>query len=368
MGRFILLVIVAILAVGCSSAAPTSVPVSTAVVAPTIPAPTLDVSATVEVAVEATREVDRMLRTASGDSRGPTATPVSEALLVPTPDPFVVAPGEIEGAVDQFIDCFHGDAGFRAALLAGMEADLAGSGLTSEEVESFVEELFSDRESFLFFVEEDPNFAVALVAMGEGLHEFCAQDPSGSVSATDSLVVAPGEFLESMAGLYDCMQENETLLAIFLLQFKSWLTAEGVSPAVADALAEAFTDDREVFLELVRLGSQQSPGQVSDVTSLNDFVDALCSGSSGSGRDLGMTDSEATVLLGDLYDCAVSRGDEARSRFMDGFGGPNASEFFETLMSDRDSFVEFMLAVGRLDPELAVWFAELEGLLDAGCP
>ena len=346
----------------------------------TAPSPTVDVAATVNAAVEATRAVDRSVQaTVEAQAEAtraanptatpfPTATPVVMTEFVSTPEPFIVAPGEIEESLDRFLDCFHGDPGFRAVLLTGMGTGLAGSGLTAEEIESLGwEELFSDRESFLSSAESDPDFAVMLAAMGEIIDEFCVQGPSGPAGAVDHPVVAPGEFLESMAGLYDGMQENETLWAIFLLGFRSELTAEGVSPVVVDALAETIMQDWEVFLEFVRLGVEQDLGQVSDVAFLDEFVAVFCGGSPGPGHDLGMTDSKARALLGELFDCAVSREDGIRRAFMSGFGEPYAAEIFEALISDRESFVEFMLALVRLDPEAAFRFAELEKLLDDGC-
>ena len=375
MGIFVPLVIVVILAVGCSgsSTPPTPIPVSEPLLAPTVqapstaPSPTPDVSATVEAAVQATREVDRMLRIASGASAVPTATPVVMTLLVPTPEPFVVAPGEVEEAVDQFIDCFHGDAGFRAALLAGMEADLAGSGMSQEEIEFLVEELLSDREGLLSFAEEEPDAAVALVAMG-GIDDVCTQDASGPVGTTGLPSAVSDEFLESMVGLYDCMQENEALRAVFLLWFKSGLTGEGASPVVADALMEAIMRDREVFLEVVSLGAEQDSGQMSAEVPLSEFVDALCGGSSGSGHDLGMTDSEARALLGDFFDCAVLKEGEILAELVSEFGESFGNGLFDALISDRESFVEFVLTWGRLDQGAAASFAEWRGLIDAGCP
>ncbi len=111
---FLTLALVSILAVACAGAAPAYTP-----------QPTVDVGATVDAAVEATRAVERRARATSEaqaeatraavptETPVPTATPVSMTLLVPTPEPFVVAPGEVEESVDKLYDCLQEDAVFR---------------------------------------------------------------------------------------------------------------------------------------------------------------------------------------------------------------------------------------------------------------
>ena len=109
---FVPLVFLVVLMLGCSGAAPTA-----------LPAPTVDVSATVEAAVEATRAVDRSV-SATLEARAdatraavPTATPVVMTIYAPTPEPYVAAPGSIEQGIEELHTCLQESDEFRAVFL-----------------------------------------------------------------------------------------------------------------------------------------------------------------------------------------------------------------------------------------------------------
>ena len=88
--------LVSILTVACSGAAPTYTPV-----------PTVNVAATVESAIEATRSVEREVR-ATEDALAEatraaelTATPVVTTVFVPTPEPYVAGARACPGSGSQ---------------------------------------------------------------------------------------------------------------------------------------------------------------------------------------------------------------------------------------------------------------------------
>ena len=100
-----------------------------------VPPPTVDVDATVEARVGATREADlataearaEAIRAAAPtDTPVPTSTPVPVSTdtpvstLVPTPEPYVVAPGSVERGVDVLYACLREHAEFRALFVSGI--------------------------------------------------------------------------------------------------------------------------------------------------------------------------------------------------------------------------------------------------------
>ena len=359
---FVPLVFVIVLILGCSGAA-------------------VDVGATVDAAVEATRAVDRSV-SATSEARAavptatwvPTATPVVMTLLVPTPEPFVVAPGDVEESVDRMYDCIQEDEVVRGAFLAGVRPELAESGLSPKEVDSFVEELLGDRDAFLDLylssAEEDPDQAVMLAALGEVLDEFCGEGSPGYVRAPEPLVVAPVDFEESLGEFYDCMQENEALWGMYLLGFRSELADAGFSQDFIDTMEEAFLEDRDLFLELVLPVFEGDPvyAKALSDSNIHDFADRLCGDeSSASVLQLELSHPEAEDLLGEFFDCWSSREGEVRESILSGALDPGDAEMFESLFSDRESYLELMLLAVSLNPEAGNQLAELNGILDAGC-
>ena len=376
MGRFVLLAFAVIL-VGCSNSAPVPVTAPAVFVTPTLPASDPDVSATVEAAVEATRAADRMLRTASGAIPGstvPTETPVPMTLLIPTPEPFVVAPGQIEGVVDKLYDCIQEDEAFRNAVLSVYRADLAGSGVSKGGVEFFEDEIFGKRENFLdlvlFEAREDPDYAVLLASMHGMMDGFCDEGTADSFGTSEPLVVSSADVEASLGRLYDCMQENRVLKSIYLSQSRASLVDAGFSQALVDTFEEVFMEDRENFIEFVGTAIEQIPGNSASLAPLNKLVDALCGGDlSGTVHDLGMSDSDARDLVGDLFDCVIQK-QSVRESFLSEFSefsGTDYEEIVDLLFSDRKSFIDFFLAGMRQDPDVAVQLAELDELLRDGC-
>ena len=62
-------------------------------------------------------------------------------LLVPTPEAFVVAPGDVEESVGRLYDCLQGDQELRSSMLPGMKSNLSESRWSREEIDF----LFEDR-------------------------------------------------------------------------------------------------------------------------------------------------------------------------------------------------------------------------------
>ena len=133
--RWLLLMFLGFFSVGCSTGALTNTPV-----------PTVDVAATVESAVEATRVAERAVN-ATEDAREeatreatPTATPVVMTIYVPTPEPYVAAPGSIEKGVEEFYLCLKENERFRSFYLSGMEQAGLSSDSTGNLTDSFLTE------------------------------------------------------------------------------------------------------------------------------------------------------------------------------------------------------------------------------------
>ena len=363
---FVPLVFVVVLILGCSGAAPTALPAST-----------VDVSATVEAAVEATRAVDRSV-SATSEARAavpsatpvPTATPVVMTLLVPTPEAFVVAPGDVEESVGRLYDCLQGDQELRSSMLPGMKSNLSESGWSREEIDF----LFEDRETFLDLflstAEESPDFAVMAAAWGKVLDEFCGESPLGSVRTPEPLVVAQVDLEETLGEFYDCMQENEALRSMYFLGFRSDLSDAGFSQNFIDTMEGAFLEDRDLFLEFVLPVFKGDPTYAKALSDSNirDFTNDLCGDEpSASVRQFAVSHPEAEDLLGELFDCWSSLEGEAREAILSAAFEPGDVEIVESLFSDRESFLELTLLGVSLNPEAGDQLVELDEILDGGC-
>ena len=363
---FVPLIFVVVLILGCSGAASTPAPNTS-----------VDVSATVEAAVEATRAVDRNVL-ATSEARAavpaatpvPTATPVVMTLLVPTPEAFVVAPGDVEESVGRLYDCLQGDQELRSSMLPGMKSNLSESGWSREEIDF----LFEDRETFLDFflsvAEENPDYAVMLSALGEVMDEICDDELPGSASTLERRVAAPVDLEETLGEFYDCMQENEALRSVYFLGFRSDLSDAGFSQNFIDAMEGAFFEDRDLFLEFVLPVFKGDPAYAKALSDSNirDFTNDLCGDEpSASVRQFAVSHPEAEGLLGKLFDCWSSLEGEAREAILSAAFEPGDVEIVESLFSDRESFLELTLLGFSLDPEVGDQLAKLDEILDGVC-
>lgn len=317
---FLTLALVSILAVACAGAAPAYTP-----------QPTVDVGTTVDAAVEATRAVERRARATSEaqaeatraavptETPVPTATPVSMTLLVPTPEPFVVAPGEIEESVDKLYDCLQEDAVFRDVFFSGIRAGLAESGVSPEVIDSLGKEILGDRETFLDFLLPvavgDPDYAVMLAVIGGMMNEVCADYSSLSVASEDALTYWVIDYDTALSAL----KAEEKYL--------------------------------QTQIEELRREPDAGEGDAESVFHVH-----------GSR----MRDLTHGALLGELFDCYHLSQDvrelmDSHARASLGIHRPYP------FLSDRGGFIMVLRAFARQDPDGADRFAALDLALDAMC-
>lgn len=313
--RWFLLLLVGILSVGCSTTAPTNTT-----------SPTVDVAATVDVAVEATRDVERAVE-ATLDARPeatPTHTPVPTATLVvmntlvPTPEPYVAAPGSVERGLGELYDCVASDEIFRDLFLASVS-------LGDESVDWLFREMLEDRDLFVLgmmqVANEDPAFAVLLSAFSEMEGGSC-----GPEGADSSPVV-------------------EDTLGFWVAAYKGgW---EGVV-----ALMEAELEDLEAESERAEASLRKGvPFSLIEKS----YEDAL-----------GMGVVEADALLGELFDCYGS--DPDVREIMDSHVPDGSSDhYFPSVMRDRDMFVLVSRTYARQEDDGAERLVDLDFALEAMC-
>ena len=244
--------------------------------------PAVDLAATVEAAVEATRSAEREIRTPVPTAMPvstatlfptatpePTATPVPMATHVPTPEPYVASPGSLEAGAARMSRCFR-DENFRAFI---MQMIVASGDVTLEEADAFVSFLSHEEFWELYLsegTEDDPAFAQMLSLYGEIPDEVCSSEfhPGGAVAAAPegSVGVAStgGEMAESAGELFDCLQVNEELARVF------WKSAGDVG---TPAFVEGLRSDRQLFVDFVVAGAVIGELDLSEVRSQ---VDRAC--------------------------------------------------------------------------------------------
>ena len=83
-------------------------------------------------------------------------------------------------------------------------------------------------------------------------------------------------------------------------------------------------------------------------------------------HDLGMSDAEAEALVGEYFDCYQSDFD-VRALIESSSTDDSEAALWESLMSNRDLFIEAVLAGVRQDPEAAEALEALRFALDAMC-
>lgn len=263
--RWFLLLLVGILLVGCSTAAPTYTT-----------APTVDVAATVDAAVEATRVVERAVE-ATVDARVeatkaapthtpvPTPTPVVMTVFVPTPKPYVSAPGSIEHGIDELYSCLTENEEFRALYSASM----GQAGFSSDSTVSLADPFLGDKDLFveamLQVAEEDSEYASMLSLVGGMAGEFCeVMDP---VLAGDSGINS-AEAEVVLGGLYDCLHENE--------EFLDFLLNSQEDEDTRALLSLFLSSDRELFIGLLLAGAREDPEVAEGLLQIEALVAAAC--------------------------------------------------------------------------------------------
>ena len=258
MRRFLLL-LVGVLFVGCSTSVPTNTP-----------APTVDVAATVESAVEATRVADRAVN-ATEDTReeatreaAPVATLVVMTIYVPTPEPYVAAPGTIERGIEELHACLQESREFRSLFVAGIEQE----GLSREAADDFARAMLEDEEFFteamLDAAEEDPEYASLVSLLGGMAGELC------------SPVVPPPDYDLEMSD-----SELEVLLGEFFDCYHSDSEVRSLMEAVAgDETGFGFfgsmMSDRDLFMEVFLLGARQDPDGAEYLAVFDALLEAMC--------------------------------------------------------------------------------------------
>ena len=188
--------------------------------------PAVDLAATVEAAVEATRSAEREIRTPVPTAipvstatlfptatPEPTTTPVPMATYVPTPEPYVAAPGSVERGIEELYACLQESEEFRAAYLVEMEQ----SGLSRELADSLTSLLLEDEELFTYIIiavaEQDSKFASKLSLDASTLGGIC--DRMAQVS-THGLSMSDSDAEALLGEVFDCYSSDSVL--------KSWWT------------------------------------------------------------------------------------------------------------------------------------------------
>ena len=255
---FVPLAFLVILMLGCSGAAPTA-----------LPAPTVDVSATVEAAVEATRAVDRSVsatleaRAESTRAAVPTATPVVMTIYAPTPEPYVAAPGSIEQGIEELHTCLQESDEFRAVFFSMIEE----SGVSRDSAEALGGVLLEDKDLFveaaLLEAEEDPEYASMLSLLGGMAGDLCS--PVAQVSPHD-LGMSDADAEALLGEVYDCYHSDP--------DFQTLMTSSEDNRGIR--VIELVTSDRDLFVGIMLLGAQEDPESAEALGGLDSLVDSMC--------------------------------------------------------------------------------------------
>ena len=168
-------------------------------------------------------------------------------------------------------------------------------------------------------------------------------------------VAPPGSMEQGIEEMHRCLQESEEFRALFV----AGIEQEGLSREAADDYAQAMLEDEEFFAEAMLEAADVDPAYASMLALSGELAGELCGPVvQPHGQDLGASDSEVEVLLGEFFDCYHS--DPEIQAFMEAsFKGDTGAGFFDALMSNRELFVGSVLAGVRQDPNAA---ADIEGL------
>ena len=260
---FVPLVFVVVLILGCSGAAPTA-----------LPSPTVDVSATVETAVEATRTVDRSV-SATSEARAeatrvaaPTATPVVMTIYAPTPEPYVAAPGDIEQGIEELHACLQKSDEFRALFFSMIEE----CGVSRDSAEDLGNVLIEDKELFveaaLLEAEEDPEYASMLSLLGGMAGELCGLGVvAGAEVPLYDLGMSDADAKVLLGELFDCQESDPDVRALLM-------SSAGDDPE--GLLAESLMSNRELFVTASLIGARQDPDVAEMLESLDLLLEPVC--------------------------------------------------------------------------------------------
>ena len=237
--------------------------------------PAVDLAATVEAAVEATRSAEREVRTpvpttmlVSTATPLPTVPPEPTATLIPTPEPHVASPGSVEVGLSEISRCFRAEY-FRTFVAQIMAAS---GDMALEEAEAVVSLLGHEEFWELHLAEGtegDPLVAHMLSLSGEIPYELCPsefQSEDTAAAPEDSVGVgsAGGEMAEFAGELFDCLQVSEELARVF------WRFAGDVG---TPAFVEGLRSDRQLFVDFFVAGAVFGGLDLSEVRS---DVDRAC--------------------------------------------------------------------------------------------
>ena len=260
---FVPLVFIVVLILGCSGTAPTA-----------IPAPTVDVSATVDAAVEATRAVDRSV-SATVEARveatrvaAPTVTPVVMTIYAPTPEPYVAAPGDIEQGIEEMYTCLQESDEFRTLFLTGIEQ----AGLSRDSASDFADLFLEDKELFVKVMlqgaEEDPEYASMMSLLGGKAGDLCGPGVvAGAEVPLYDLGMSDADAEALLGEVYDCYNSDPDVRALMMASVEDDLEGR---------LFESLMSNRELFVTASLVGSRQDPDVAVALEDLDLLLDAVC--------------------------------------------------------------------------------------------
>ena len=239
----------------------------------TVPQPSVDIGATVDAAVEATRLAERESWTPGPTATlVPTPTPMPTATLIPTPEPYVASPGSVEAGTERISRCLRENEGYREL---SVEILVASRDVTREEAEAYVTLMANEEFLKLAIVgaaEDDPQLVHMVSLWGEISDEVCSSEfrSSGSErrgpAASGDAGLANGNVAELAGDLYDCLQMDEEFGHAF------WEYAEGWGNP---ALVESLRSDRQLFIDLMVLAAVSEGFEFSEFRS---GLEENCSG------------------------------------------------------------------------------------------
>ena len=215
----------------------------------------------------------------------PTSTPVPVSTdnpvstLVPTPEPYVVAPGSVERGVDVLYACLREHAEFRALFVSGIES----SGFSRDSAEGLVDLFVNDKdlfvEMYLGVAAEDPETASFLSLysmMEEELEELCGDlglEPAGArglePDRVQDLGMSEAEARAVLESFYDCLNSGEKVKSYFLSQLESNALGE-------QFYSEVLSMDRDLFVSVMLAAAKQDPDSAEVLSGSDDLVEALC--------------------------------------------------------------------------------------------
>ena len=243
------------------------------------PSPT----ATVEARVSATREADLATLVAHAEASMasaptatavpaptpvPTATPVVMTVYVPTPEPYVAAPGSVEQGVEALYMCLHENDEYRALYVSIIEQ----SGLDGDSASDYVDSLLADKDLFiqmwLEMAVEDPEGASMLSLLGTMEDELCG-DMGLESDGIQDLGMSDAEARVAVEAFYDCLNSDEEVRSFFLSQVEG----EGLD---REFYSEVLSMDRDLFVGLLLAGAKQDPDSAEMLSELDGLVDVMC--------------------------------------------------------------------------------------------